>query len=267
MTLPLQEAARAAVRGGTPPRDWNPVYRALAAGVVAGAEAAGTAGPADGGTPEGPETDERTDVLQRQLSARALLVVTATQEDGSTRRLRIGLAPDGATFESSRDGEDSRWWSAPLPAAGEEILALLAEAGVHGPAALTLDDAAPALRPSPAQLERVREELARGAGPEEAFAALEDLDPRLRDALAARGTRLALSLTLHDPQEGPGDAAAASFSRLWVRGALGLYRSDADGPPGQVRPVGDGDVLGTALPLLEQGLAFAASRTTRGGAR
>ena len=54
-----------------------------------------------------------------------------------------------------------------------------------------------------------------------------------------------------------------TFSRLWVRGDEHWYRLDADGAAGgTIHPVGAGDVLGTALPVLERGVRFAAARTS-----
>src|SRR5699024_3804633 len=82
-------------------------------------------------------------------------------------------------------------------------------------------------------------------------------DP-LREGLPATGPRLSLSLTLHVARRRVTEPPV-SWSRLWVTGRRGMYRMDRPSTPAlEVRPVGGGDVLGTLLPILEQGLRFAA---------
>lgn len=253
----LEQAARWAAHGSVPPADWNPVYRALLA---------------DHASPDATEVPDppapsaaELELLLRQLTAPALLVLAVT-DGGSTRRRRIALDAVDAAVESSRDEEPSVWDECALSAVPERLAELLADVGLAGsPVALDTDRGAPPLRLSPAQLRAVQEHLRAGAAPADAFARVPDLDPRLRDALTATGPRVSVSLTLHDPR-GRSTERPVSWSRLWVRGEEGLYRTDdlASGPP-LVRPVGDGDVLGTLLPLLEEGLRFAL--VTRAGAR
>ena len=93
------------------------------------------------------------------------------------------------------------------------------------------------------------------------------LDHSLRDALTATGPRLSLSLTLHDPL-GRVTEQPVTWSRLWVTGSKGLYRLDQPTSPAlAIHPVEGGDVLGTLLPILEQGLHFATACATSGSAR
>lgn len=248
LTAHVEQAARWAVDGETPRERWNPVYRALLEPPLP------DAGPA----PDAADLD----LVTRQLASPALLVIAVTHR-GSTRRLRTALSPHGATLELSQDHGPSTWWSCPPAEVPHAIDELLAEADVARASPLlsvARDDTG--LRLAPAQISQVQRSLAEGRSPAEAFGAVGDLDPRLRDALTADGPRIALSLTLHDPG-GRLTEAPVSFSRLWVRGELGLYRTDAtEAALPVVHPVTDGDPLGTVLPLLEQGVRFAAAHDT-----
>lgn len=236
---------------------WNPVYRALVD---------------DGGTPPdsspGVEATgpDGADLVRRQLTAPALLVVAVTEGE-RTRRLRIGLDPVGATVERSEPDQVPRWSELPVAEVPATIAALLEDSGIDlAPARLEVagDDV---LRLTPEQTRLAQAALAEGVPAEEAFATLPELDASLHDALTAAGPRLSLSLTLHDPQ-GRVVEEPVAWSRLWVTGRQGTYRMDSPGTgPLEVRPVGGGDVLGTLLPILEQGLRFAAGTATAGGAR
>lgn len=258
LSADLDQVARWAVRAPMPPSEWNPVYRALL-GDAADPDPAPSSAPA-----ADPPSAAELDMLLRQLTAPALLVLAVTTAE-STERLRIALAPEGATVETSRGQEPSRWDECALSTVPRRLTDLLAGTGLgSAPAALGTDREIPPLRLSPDQQRAAQERLLAGVPAAEALAGLPDLDPRLRDALTAEELRVSVSLTLHDPR-GRATERPVTWSRLWVRGDRGLYRTDgvAAGPP-EVRPVGDGDVLGTLLPLLEEGLRFAL--VTRAGA-
>lgn len=236
------------------PAEWNPVYRALLEDAPAS-------------PPQDLPTEAELALVRRQLSSPALLVVAVT-EGGRTRRLRLGLDPARGTVERSDGEEPSLWSELAEPEMPSAIAALLEECGLPVSAArLTTEREADQLRLTPAQNRIVRAELARGLAPADAYAAVPDLDERLRDALTAMGPQIALSLTLHDPQ-GRVTEWPVTWSRLWVQGELGRYRLDAPTTPGgAIQPVDDGDVLGTVLPILEEGLRFAAARAAAGDAR
>ncbi|AXK44543.1 hypothetical protein [Brachybacterium saurashtrense] len=241
--------------GATAP--WNPVYRALVddAGAPPPRSPAVESTGADG-----------ADLVRRQLTAPALLVVAVTAGE-RTRRLRIGLDPAGATVERAEDDDASRWTELEVAEVPTTVADLLEESGIDlAPARLEIADD-DALRLTPEQTRLAQAALADGVPAEEALATLPGLDPALQDALTAAGPRLSLSLSLHDPDRQVAEAPV-SWSRLWVTGRSGMYRMDAPGSePLTVRPVGGGDVLGTLLPILEQGLRFAAETSTPGGAR
>lgn len=264
----VEDAAQWAGRRSAPGTEWNPVYRALLDGSeTAGTEtapSAGTAAPdADGPAPD----DTGLELLLSQLTAPALLVV-AVSDGARTRRLRIGLHPAAATFERSDGGRSSRWSRIDVRDVPGEIAALLEENGIgSGPARLDVRRSDDALRLSPEQSRIAYRALRSGMGPEEAFASVPDLDESLRDALTATGPRLSLALTLHDPR-GRATQEPVTWSRLWARGRRGLYRVDQPAGPGlAVHPVGRGDVLGSLLPVLEQGLRFAAACAAEGDVR
>lgn len=260
LTAHLGQAARWVRREGTGPEQWNPVYRALAKDTLTEEHA------------EALPSAEELELLARQLCAPSLMVLAVT-EGASTSRLRIALSPEEATLEHSTGEGPSSWWSAAPSEVPTAVLALLEGTGaeVSPRLAVAAEDAGLCL--SVEQLETVRAELTAGSSPAAAFAAVPGLDPRLRDALTATGPRLSLSLTLHDPTPGtdrePGSRQEpVNWSRLWVRGQLGLYRTDQrSAPMPTVHPVPDGDVLGTVLPILEEGMRFAAAQGTSGGAR
>ena len=247
-----QAADRVIADAGSAGR-WNPVYRAL------------DATPGQGPPPTGEPGD--LPLLRRQLTAPALMVVAVASSRG-TRRVRIALDPAGPTLEISVDQGPSHWSWTSIEGIPAVIGELLGAAGIEPAAAhpaLSRDVAD--LRLGPQQNRTVRAALAQGAAPEEAYAVAEGLDERLRDALTAAGPRLSLCVVLHDPTLAIAERPA-SFSRLWVTGELGLYRMDAPRREGgAVHPVGHGDVLGTALPLLEEGLRFTAACAASGGAR
>lgn len=254
----LPEVTRRLDRAAVPRRDWNPVYRALEPPPAELPEPAGPALPGAGG----PEDL----LLIRQITARALLTLALTDGSG-TRRLRIALHLDGASVEVSRAADPSRWRTADL----DELPRLLAEfvsgSGLDTGMHLTVAREADGLRLDDRQTEAVRAALEDGAPPEQAFDAAPDLPAPLRDALTADGPRGSISITLHDPSARAADRPV-TWSRLWVRGQEGLYRTDAtEAPFGAIHPVADGDVLGTVVPLLEEGLRFAASAAASGDRR
>lgn len=252
----VAQASTWLARSAAPPRDWSPVYRALIP---------------EASVPSPPvPTGDATELIHHQFTARALLVVAVTSGD-RTRRVRIALDRAQATVESSDGDGPSRWSRAAIRELPGLIGDLLPGDGAdHPPARLTVDRAAEGLRLTPEHDAAARAALGRGASPEEAFAAVPDLDERLLDALTAPGPRISVSLTLHDPAREVAEKPVA-FSRLWVTGRRGLYRADSPGAlgasGGAVRAVSPGDVLGTVLPLLEQGLRFTTACTTQGGAR
>lgn len=254
----VEHAAQWVRRGPGSTARWNPVYRALVDG----------AGPPPPRSPEVEGTGAAgADLVLRQLTSPALLIVAVTEGE-RTRRLRIGLDPAGATLERADDDHPSRWTelaAAEVPAA---VSSLLEESGIDlAPARLEVASGEDALRLSPEQNRLAYAALADGVPAGEAFADLPDLDDSLRDALTATGPRLSLSLTLHDPRRRVTEQPV-SWSRLWVTGRRGMYRMDRPATAAlEVRAVGGGDVLGTLLPILEQGLRFAAECTVAGGAQ
>lgn len=254
----VEHAAQWADRGRRSTARWNPVYRALM----------DRAGPPP---PHAPEIEGSgaagADLVLRQLSTPALLVVAVTEGE-RTRCLRIGLDPTGATLERSDDDHPSRWTELAVAEVPAAVSALLEDSGIDlAPARLEITGDEHALRLTPKQNRLAQAALAEGVPAEEAFATLPDLDDPLREALTATGPRLSLSLTLHDPRRRVTEQPV-SWSRLWVTGRRGMYRMDRPSTPAlEVRPVGGGDVLGTLLPILEQGLRFAAECTATGGAR
>ncbi|APX34400.1 hypothetical protein BH708_18700 [Brachybacterium sp. P6-10-X1] len=257
LTADVEQAARRVAEASVSPETWNPVYRTLVA--------APDRAPAGAG--RGEHDPASTALLGRHFASPALLVVAATEAD-STSRLRIGLHPDAATVETSRDGSPSTWSAAPverLPALIEQLLTPIGLAG--GPARLEVRRESTGLRLTREEIEQVRLALSRGAAPTEAFAAADGIDPDLLDALTAKGPRAAVSLTRHDPS-GRHLRSAQTWSRLWVRGERSLYRvDDTLAALGPVHPVADGDVLGSVLPVLQDGLRFAAARPVRTEAR
>ncbi|GAA1484432.1 hypothetical protein [Brachybacterium fresconis] len=253
LTADVEQAARRVVAGSVPPEVWNPVYRALV--------------PAPERAParRGQEDPTSAEILRRHFTSPALLVV-ATTEGASTRRLRIGLHPDAATLEASRGRSPSTWASVSrdrIPALVEE---LLAPVGLGGAPHLGVRRESAGLRLTPGQIEQVRHELSRGTAAPEAFSGADGIDEHLLDALTADGARAAVSLTLHDPSGRHLQApeTSESWSRLWVRGERSLYRmDDSQAALGPVHLVADGDVLGTVLPVLQEGLRFAAACSDR----
>lgn len=236
-----------------PGRDRSPVYRALA--------------PSPASSPRPDLEDAELEPLRRQLTARALMVI-AVSWGTSTRRARFALDPAGPTWETSLDEAPSRWSATEVHELPSAISELLGAADLESaPPRLTVESEAEPLRLTAQQNATARAALDQGAGPEEAYAAVPGLDERLLDALTAAGPRISLTLVLHDP-DGAVAERPVSFSRLWVTGQRGKYRVDTpDGGGGAIYAVGEGDVLGTALPLLEEGMRFAAVSAASGGAR
>lgn len=245
LTQELPEALGAVRASGTPQSSLNPIYRALSASEPSTRI-------------DGPELD----LLVEQMTAPAVMVL-AVECAGSTRRIRVGIHADGATVERSKGASgqepgDSHWARAEradLPRLLAEVLP--AGSPLAAPPRLTVESPHTVLRLDPGHLEQLRELLASGHDPQSAFGRIDGLDPRLQDALTAHGDRASLSLTLHSPDPARLEQPV-SIARLWNCGKLGIYRADApDQPAVEVVPVEPGDVLGTAIPLLEQAIRFA----------
>lgn len=206
------------------------------------------------------------ELVVRHATSAAMLVLASTEDDGRTRTLRIGLAPDGATLDeqsSGAPGEAPRMTieSAQIADLPERLAATLPVGPLSAPPRLTQDDPDAELRLDAAAAQQLAELLRSGVDAETAATQLDGLDPCLVDALTAEGPRASVSVTLRPDPAGP-PMSPVTFSRVWTVGARGLYRVDADAPPGgAIMPVAPGDVLGTALPLLEQALQFALGRT------
>lgn len=247
VTATVEQATRWVAAGPAPAHAWNPVYRALVEDAAPGEERA-------------PDV-QSLDLVLRQLTAPALVVMAVTRED-TTRRVRVGLHASSATVERADGHGPSLWKEIAVQDVPSAVTALLDSSGVPAaPPRMTIRRKADGLRLTAEQNRTARAALARGLSAEDAYAAIGDLDLRLRDALTATGPRIALSLTLHDPQ-GHVTEQPVSWSRLWATGERGLYRLDAPSPPdGAIHAVDHGDVLGTVLPVLEEGLRFAAARS------
>ncbi|GAA4530596.1 hypothetical protein GCM10023160_31840 [Brachybacterium paraconglomeratum] len=253
----VEHASQWAHRRRVPEASWNPVYRALAGGT------APTRLPASSELTD----DADLELVLAQLTTPALLSVAVTDGE-QTHRLRIGLDAVAATVEEAAADLPSRWSELSTPEVPARIIRLLEDSGVDlAPAELSIKHGANALRLSPAQSRIAYTALTQGVSPEGAFAAIPDLDDTLRDALTATGPRISLALTLHDPR-GRVTERPVTWSRLWVTGTNGLYRLDLPARPAPaVHRVGGGDVLGTLLPVLAQGIRFAAACAAAGGAR
>ena len=233
-------ACAAVLAAGTDPRELNPVYRALADDTPATIPALG---------------DTDLDLLRQQVTAPAVLAI-AVLIDGRTRRMRIALRREGAGVER----EDGESWSPHAPEDLPPLIAALFPSDSPWGAAprVTQQSAGAGLGLDAQQASALRARIRDGEAPQEAVRRLPGLDPALRDALLGDGDRASASLTLHDAQSAEFDRPV-TFGRLWTVGESGLYRTDTDAPPGgSVVPVEPGDVLGTVLALLEEGLRFAA---------
>lgn len=261
----VEQAARWAGRRAGTDAQWNPVYQALLDGAAPVPPEAPDGPPSD--PPSDPPDEASTDLVLRQLTAPALLVVAVTVGE-RTRRLRLGLDPTGATVERADGDRPSRWTQSAVPEVPSVVTDFLEDAGVDlDPPRLDIRRRADALRLTPEQMLLARAALERGAPAEAAFTDLPGLESSLRDALTASGPRLSLALTLHDPR-GAVTEQPVNWSRLWVTGSDGLYRLDQPaGPALEVHPVDGGDVLGTLLPILEQGVRFTAACAAAGEGR
>lgn len=249
----VEQAARWAVGGPARATDWNPVYRALVEGPALRTQS--------------PPDEKSRDLVLRQLTAPALLVMAVTTGD-TTHRLRIGLDSRAASLESAPGTAPSQWSEIAVAEVPSVISALLEDCGAPGGSPqMTIRREADGLRLTPEQNRTVRTALERGLSPARAYASIPDLDGRLHDALTAAGPRIALSLTLHDPHRRVTEQPV-TWSRLWVASRRGLYRLDAPSrPDSAIHAVDGGDVLGTVLPVLEEALRFAAARSAAGEAR
>ncbi|GEM_PF-2679480 len=158
-----------------------------------------------------------------------------------------------------------------------DLPARLADALPAGPLSapplLTQESAARSLRLAPEHARAIIDAIREGRSPAEAARELEGIEPALLTALTAAGPRVSLSLTLHPDARGDAarpdgvprsdrpreDAPPVTFARVWTQHGDALLRSDASGaPPGSIQEVAPGDVLGTLLPLLDQGVRFSA---------
>lgn len=158
-----------------------------------------------------------------------------------------------------------------------DLPARLADALPAGPLSapplLTQESAARSMRLAPEQARAIIDAIREGRSPAEAARELEGIEPALLSALTAAGPRVSLSLTLHPDARGDAarpdgvprsdrpreDAPPVTFARVWTQHGDALLRTDASGaPPGSIQEVAPGDVLGTLLPLLDQGVRFSA---------
>lgn len=263
----VRQAGHVIFQTGTEPAEINPVYRSLLqrpSETPPGSSTAGSQSVADVGIDL--SAAER-DLLIRHATSRAVLALAVTT-GGSTRRLRLGLGPGPVTVERSEDGSESLWSELDRTALPSLISGFVESTGPFGAAPrLTVARECDGLRLTPVQVEQARAVLEDGTGALDAFAQLDGLDARLRDALLATGDRAALSLTLHDPFARVAEQPV-SWSRLWVVGERGMYRMDSPAiGGGNVHPVEPGDLLGSALPIIEEGLRFTAECAAAGGRR
>ena len=286
---------RAAIAAGAHPSAVHPVYRVLAEDSAAAGDAADAGGRAGDAAP-GPGLDADLDLdaallVLRHATTPALLTL-AVDVGAGPRTLRVGLHPDGTTVEAA-DPQDmdpgARATDAEAQASGTpstsaitevhlaDLPARLADALPAGPLSapplLTQESAARSMRLAPEQARAIIDAIREGRSPAEAARELEGIEPALLTALTAAGPRVSLSLTLHPDARGdaarpdgvPGsdrprkDAPPVTFARVWTQHGDALLRTDASGaPPGSIQEVAPGDVLGTLLPLLEQGVRFSA---------
>lgn len=286
---------RAAIAAGAHPSAVHPVYRVLAEDSAAAGDTADAGGRAGDAAP-GPGLDADLDhdaapLVLRHATTPALLTL-AVDEGAGPRTLRVGLHPDGATVEAAdSQGTDpgAQATDAEAQASGTpstsaitevhlaDLPARLADALPAGPLSapplLTQESAARSMRLAPEQARAIIDAIREGRSPAEAARELEGIEPALLSALTAAGPRVSLSLTLHPDARGDAarpdgvprsdrpreDAPPVTFARVWTQHGDALLRTDASGaPPGSIQEVAPGDVLGTLLPLLEQGVRFSA---------
>ncbi|WP_460476525.1 hypothetical protein [Brachybacterium huguangmaarense] len=270
---PAESACEAVRLAGLRPLDVNPVLRLPydAAGVAAA-----------GAALEGAPDDARRLLLHHALSAAVLVVATTTAAaDGTetTRRVRIGLDPIGPTVESvpeagtapgtgsladmvTRAGDATRRWQdiEPRSLVPAAVSVLPEGEQWRARARLTPASQAESVRLTPSQQEAVVAARAAGGSARSAVAPLEDVDPILRDVLGASGPRTAVTLSRHDPS-GRLLSEPSLWTRMWVVGEHGLCRLDPEGAGTTVSRVEPGDVLGTIVAMLGQGLEFTTALT------
>lgn len=246
--LSLRDAVLLARDAGVDPADLNPIWGPY---LPEGAET----------TPAPPAaTSADVHLVVQALTAPAVLAFSVTSA-GNTRESRIACSDDAAVSIAGPSNAGARWELIPVQEVVARLSALLPSSGrLAAPATMTTVDDDHALAFTAAQRESIAHSLRAGATVVEALNALDEVDPRLRDAMLSTGDRALLAVSMINTTPSPGDAARMAMVRRWNAGHLGLYRSDSARLVDGVHPVLDGDVLGTLIPIAAEATRIGAGR-------
>ncbi len=194
------------------------------------------------------------------LTAPAVLAFSVTSA-GSTQEIRIACSEDAAVSIAGPPNAGACWELIPAQEVMARLSALLPSSGRLAAAATmttVADDQALAFTAD--QQQSIAHSLRTGATVTDALDALDEVDPRLRDAMLSTADRAILAVSMINTTPSPGDAARMAMVRRWNAGNLSLYRSDSARLVDGVHPVPDGDVLGTLIPIAAEATRIGAGR-------
>lgn len=200
-------------------------------------------------------------VVQRALIAPTICALRVSSAEG-TEELRIAIDPAGVILIAGDDGTPAEWMESSVSEIPNYLRALIpAGTRLAAPPEMTARGEHNALRLSDEQRRHIAERIRAGTPARKAISEQTDLDPFLRDALLSDGARAVLDISLYVPPAEGGEVFLFHLLRRWNAGGLALYSVDDDASIlDGTHVVADGDLLGTVLPLLQEGASLAVGK-------
>lgn len=197
-------------------------------------------------------------LVQRALVAPVVAALGVTS-DGEQEELRIAIDADGAILMTRGNGGTADWMGAPVAEITDYVRELLPfPSRLSASPQMTARGGHNALRLTSEQRRSIAQRVTEGVPAREAIAAQHDLDASLRDALLTDGDRATFDITMYIPPVEDAPVLRFHLLRRWTAGHQGLYSADGEeGFSESIHQVADGDLLGTVLPLLDEGAALA----------
>ena len=203
-----------------------------------------------------------TDLVTRALRAPCVAGLSATRvHPGGDSRGEVIIAADAegaVVLDGVPEGEVYEWSACSHRDIAEVLRRVIERVPFFDAPPQVTVRSGQGMRLTASQRAQFADRLAAGASPDVAALGVAGLSETQRNLMGASGDRASFLMCLDAPGAAPGDGPSMLLERRWFATESRLFSVDgADVLADAAFEVGPGDVLGTALALLGEGVEFA----------